>query len=616
MNTRRRLITIVLITLAVIGLLGFLWWWFFGRTTPQITDTGSFGQSGSRPVSTGTSGGTGGQGTAYGGGGGTSSTGNIPITTGGGTTGQIPPPITSTSSAPIGQQPEFSWAYGNATLNNFTPGGINSVNELNPSGSPNLKYKYKNPGDLTSGGYGAGIIGAVAAACTISFFTGTSGGAALTAALAPIAVTVNAPVQNAAVSSDTMRDNYLNCIARTIARAAVEQITISVVNWINGGFQGRPSFVTNYNLFLSSVADQAAGAFIQGTALSFLCSPFQLQVKIAIARAYAASTAPQCTLTGITANINAFLGNFSNGGWGTMLSFVSESSNNPFSGYMYGQVMLNSAVLNANATAVRDMTLGQGFLSFTQGSNCTTVNGQISCRTQNIQTPGTVIRESLNSSLKSTYDSLNMAKNFDEIISAIITQLQIRLLYGLSTLSGENGYQSAYLSNSQNKALKAAQVLLTDMQQRGLVAQQYGSVEQGSITDIQDTQYKVSNLATCWTNHASSTGNAYATSRAAAANSLLVSYEPQITLYNNNILKANVAITKIEQLASRAMSASNESDVNRLQTDYETTIASGILISDADLATAQQNRTTLQSQLASQNDAVAAELQQCTTYAQ
>jgi hypothetical protein len=86
---------------------------------------------------------------------------------------------------------------------------------------------------------------------------------------------------------------YLDCLVKSIAQAAVDQITRSVVNWINSGFNGQPSFVQNFNQYFANVADQAAGEFIKGSALSFLCSPFASQIKIAIAQSYAnRNTAP------------------------------------------------------------------------------------------------------------------------------------------------------------------------------------------------------------------------------------------------------------------------------------------------------------------------------------
>src|SRR3989344_1557050 len=81
----------------------------------------------------------------------------------------------------------------------------------------------------------------------------------------------------------------------------------------------KPSF----NKFFNNVGDQAAGEFIRGTGLAFLCSPFQMQIRIAVAQSYARRGAASCTLTGVIKNINSFMnGNFSQGGWGGLLQFT------------------------------------------------------------------------------------------------------------------------------------------------------------------------------------------------------------------------------------------------------------------------------------------------------
>ena len=61
--------------------------------------------------------------------------------------------------------------------------------------------------------------------------------------------------------------HWPDCMARTVAKVAIQQMTVSIVNWINSGFNGKPSFVQNYQQFFNNVADQAAGEFIRGSSL-------------------------------------------------------------------------------------------------------------------------------------------------------------------------------------------------------------------------------------------------------------------------------------------------------------------------------------------------------------
>ena len=67
----------------------------------------------------------------------------------------------------------------------------------------------------------------------------------------------------------------------------IRQFTLSVVNWINSGFKGNPSFVTNTEQFLLNTADITVGDFLMNEpALDFLCDPFKIQVKLAIGLQY------------------------------------------------------------------------------------------------------------------------------------------------------------------------------------------------------------------------------------------------------------------------------------------------------------------------------------------
>ena len=109
--------------------------------------------------------------------------------------------------------------------------------------------------------------------------------------------------------SEQIGKTITDCLVRTLGRLAVQHITQSTVNWINSGFEGKPAFVQDFNQFFTDVADEAAGEFIQGSGLSFLCSPFQLKVRIAIAQSYARRnySPASCTLSQVTDNVKGFI---------------------------------------------------------------------------------------------------------------------------------------------------------------------------------------------------------------------------------------------------------------------------------------------------------------------
>ncbi len=122
--------------------------------------------------------------------------------------------------------------------------------------------------------------------------------------------------------------------------------------------------IVNRILLGATVADVAAGEFIKGSALSFLCSPFASKIKIAIAQSYAnRNTGATCSLTKITNNVNGFLrGNWGAGGWGGLLQFTTMPTNNPYGAYAYAQLGLNNSIASAQNNANRNISPG-GFIS-------------------------------------------------------------------------------------------------------------------------------------------------------------------------------------------------------------------------------------------------------------
>jgi len=634
------------------------WFWLFSKSS-DVTQ-GLFGQGGGR---TGT---TTAQGTAT----------NIPSNTGSATTNtaqngnlaatqNINIPLTGSGSVgPVGVSPFGSstgvggvgnpgvanvpgvdWLGGasGAPTSNFNPSATNQLNSGATGGQVTIYGTPPQPNSQSSLTGLFAVAGIGTALCTAGLLTTGSAAAisgAGSAALSTVAVTVNAPVQNLK-DADSVQQRFLDCITRAVGRAVVNQITSSVVNWINGGFNGSPSFVQNYQQFFANVADLAAGEYIKGSALSFLCSPFQAQIKIAIAKSYANrnSNGSSCTLSSATKNINNFInGNFNSGGWPALLNFTTIPVNNPYGAYAYAQIGLNRAQQQAIERANKNITPG-GFIGYVQtydckaggaGSNNQYINNSsflsppqaaaqicpsnCKCKTA---TPGSVIESTLNSTESSTLNQLNLAKSFDEIMSALITQLITKTLQqGLSNLSGTQGYASNFLTPDQQQAQSAGNSFLTTLQAAQQVSQQYGTIEQGSISDLQNSQQQLSNLSNCWETIA--TSGSYSTaqrnqaaSSASSTQQQIASLEAQVAVHNNNITRANESIVAIQTIQSQTLQITSTGDLSTVQTNFNNAVASGQIITQSDVTQAQQNRTTLQSQLSTLNTQTASSLAQC-----
>ncbi|HUD02863.1 MAG TPA: hypothetical protein VMR46_02475 [Candidatus Paceibacterota bacterium] len=540
----------------------------------------------------------------------------------------------------------------NSADNNFNPTDINSVNGASVGGTVPTLSSLKGSGSggnsqlnllLAAGLIGVGSCALQASGQTIGSLIG--GG---TAALAPSVAGTALAVPTDDIETHTLQGAQLantaghnvvtfqGCLTNVLAKIALQQITASVVNWINSGFKGQPSFVTNYQQFFDNVANLAAGQFIQGAGLSFLCSPFKAQIKIAVAQSYANRGAQSCTLTSVINNINSFMnGNFSQGGWPGLISYTTTPTNNPYGAYAYAQIGLVTAQNNAVANAKSNIS-PTGFLNMVQQScsGVTSVSSsvtagqnsqaaQVSCPsgcTCKTTTPGSVIEASLNKTLGSGVDQLGLASDLDQIINALTTQLLTQALQGgLSNLSGTDGVQSSYQTPEEQAAQTQAQGILTNLQAQVGYAQQYGSIEQGSISDIENAQSALNSLINCWDGIASSTSfsssqQSTAASNAANAQATSNTFDAQITSYNNAITAVNAEIATIEELQTEALSIASTADVDQLTTDYNNAQSTTPFISATDVTTAQQNRTTLQSQLASLNTSTQESLTQCQAF--
>ncbi|HWB33826.1 MAG TPA: hypothetical protein VG753_00680 [Candidatus Paceibacterota bacterium] len=612
----RRIIYIIIGGVLLLALLLGLWFWFFGRGASDISSqSGLFGSAGDR-TGAGTSGNTSGNGVAPIGsnaGTGVSGTGN------GGANTQYVIPNTPTNALPIaysttsagGSFQNPAWLGGTSGSGstgssiNFTPTPINTVNNNTVSGNP---YINVNNGDNTSSNGGNsfvnGLLG-VAGSCLANFLA-QQAGSGLTSAIGSLFGSALGQVQvtDPSTHANQQTDSIITCVTKALARAAIQQITNDTVNWINSGFDGQPAFVQDYNKFFGDISDEAAGSVIQSGDLAFLCSPFQLQVRIAIAQSYARrSQAPSCTLSDIAGNVQDFAnGTFSEGGWQGLIAYTTDPSNNPYAGYMYGESVLQGQISTAKQNAVLQLSPG-GFLS---QQKCTTdSSGKKSCT---IQTPGTVIESNLEQIFGKNIDQLELASSIDDILNALVNQIITKTLYkGLASLgNGQNGY-GASLSSEDVNAEVQADSLINDIAQDVQYAQQYGATAQGSITDLQTAQGNLSTLEYCWLGK-SSTG---AAANAQAAGDQVTALEAQVDAYNNKIAAANSTIASLQDIQTQALNSASAADVANAQDAFDQLTASGNLITQTQVQSAGQDRTTLQAQMSSLNTTTNAQLQQC-----
>lgn len=204
-----------------------------------------------------------------------------------------------------------------------------------------------------------------------------------------------------------------------IAWCAVNEIIAEIgratVTWINNGFEGNPVFVENPEQFFADIADIQAGSMLNEISNGFLCSPIKNIVRVNIANRYNSSISPygnqsQCSFSAISGNIDQFMSG-ETFGWEDWYSYTQVPSNNPYGATVYGNIELDSRIAQSLGIQSQLLDWGRGFLSFTDPE------------TGKVSSPGVIVESQLNQRLFSGESRLQMADEFDEIVTALVNQL-------------------------------------------------------------------------------------------------------------------------------------------------------------------------------------------------
>ncbi len=264
-----------------------------------------------------------------------------------------------------------------------------------------------------------------------------------------------------ATASLFAKENVLDAIAWSIAKQMVSNVTRSLINWINSGFQGSPAFVTDLKQMLVDSLDQVAGEYIQslGGIGEFICSPFKLDVQSALTSNYekARSGVPsgpdqnQCTATGILSNVENFLQGTANS-WEDWLQITSNPENTPYGSYLAAESALNIRLRNEAGAEIEVARFGDGFLS---KKVCQAIEGtnRQDCK---ITTPGKVVSEALTFNLSIGQRTLIEADEVNELIGALMNQLILKAVEGLNGIlglsedSGNGSYLDALVAEETN----------------------------------------------------------------------------------------------------------------------------------------------------------------------
>ncbi len=258
-------------------------------------------------------------------------------------------------------------------------------------------------------------------------------------------------------------------IATIIGKQIIKALTRSIVQWINSGFKGNPSFIQNPGKFFTGIADKVAGNIIESIA-PFLCSPFRLNIQFALSMGVSAPGDDiSCTFSDVQNNIQDFANNTKSqaNNWQNWFQITQNPSNNPYGAIAMAQGKMNIGISSANGEQAQMLGWGSGFLSSEECPSDTQSAAEAAYHTNNpndrqiydaknqpvygvqvgdnnclIKTPGATIEQGLSDNIGSDLRGLEIAQSIDQIFAALVGQLMTQAL-GATGLSHSGSYSSS-----------------------------------------------------------------------------------------------------------------------------------------------------------------------------
>jgi len=297
-------------------------------------------------------------------------------------------------------------------------------------------------------------------------------------------------IASAPAGSD-WQDCFLKGFAVIIGKALLHTFTQSVVKWINSGFNGSPSFVTNPEGFLNNVADQAIGEVIEGIS-PLLCAPFRINLRFSLGLNLSLNSKDDihCRLSDVINNVRGAYDGFVGGSVGSgnlsqWIHIAGTPQNNPYGVYIATTNKLSLGITSATGKEVKLLDWGKGFKSW---RDCVEYGPDVEIRAKGggtiendanpgvplkrkgpcikegpIKTPGSIIEGETTGALNTTFHELELANEIDAVVGALVNQMLVQVmsagagLLGSSSGGGDNGYNYAdSLMTNPDEALRIA----------------------------------------------------------------------------------------------------------------------------------------------------------------
>lgn len=218
--------------------------------------------------------------------------------------------------------------------------------------------------------------------------------------------------------AETIAEWAKRIAVQILKKTLLDRLVDRIIDWINGG-NVKAKIVGDWKEFLKQAGKDAVGELAQEVGAGFLCSPFNLQVRITLQEPQRFTQRVTCTLDSIVRNIQDFYGDFRKGDW---LAYQTQwqPQNNYYGATLIALDEADKREDAAVTAAQNEAVAGGGFLS---SKEC---DAQGHCK---IITPGKLVGDTVSEILvKTPISTILSAQDIDAYATAIANAAINRLV--------------------------------------------------------------------------------------------------------------------------------------------------------------------------------------------
>ncbi|MCG2695275.1 hypothetical protein L6261_04330 [Candidatus Parcubacteria bacterium] len=327
---------------------------------------------------------------------------------------------------------------------------------------------------------------------------------------------VESEMQTESLSSLELKEYVWDPLLYSVASLVKNEIISSTLDWINSGFDGNPAFITDPGGFFLDIADGVLGEWIYGSSLKFLCSPFSLNVKLALIQQFTTKKyEPKCRISevfdrinnttldaSLSWNIDSMTDNLSQEwNWEVWDSLTQDSGNNPYGAFIDSSQQINDDILWKQNLNNLELTWGNGFFSY---KKCEPLpEGEMGPPHCETVTPGGLIGDMTVNVANMGNLALISADEIDEIVGALLGQLAKKVLgpEGLISVSqsDSDGYSYADLLRQDVPDLSNIKSEITKTTDQKIQTEEdYIKPKQDSLNAVTVAKNKLLDLKECY----------------------------------------------------------------------------------------------------------------------